>query len=111
MADEQDEMKPTSDAPSAEAPEDDPLAKAKIPPASLSTLVEMLASQIMVHLGLYPDPVRKKPMTRPNLARHYIDTLAVIQDKTQGNLSKEEQELLERVLHDVRMMFVQATKA
>ncbi|MFO0868302.1 MAG: DUF1844 domain-containing protein [Pirellulales bacterium] len=86
------------------------LTRAKLPPASFWTLVEMLASQAMVFLGLHPDPVKKQPVVRLNFARHYIDTLSVLEDKTRGNLTDEEAAFLEHVLHDLRMTFVAVQK-
>lgn len=86
------------------------LTKGKLPPASFGTLVEMLASQVLVFLGLYPDPTQKKPTVRLNFARHYIDTLAMLEEKTRGNLSDEEAKFLEHVLHDLRMSFVAVQK-
>ncbi|MFM7072603.1 MAG: DUF1844 domain-containing protein [Planctomycetota bacterium] len=89
---------------------EDALKKAKLPPASFDTLVEMLASQVVVFLGLHPDPVRKAPVVRLNFARHYIDTLAILEEKTKGNLSSDEAAFLEHVLHDLRMKFVSVQK-
>ncbi|MEY4179622.1 MAG: hypothetical protein RLY70_3196 [Planctomycetota bacterium] len=89
---------------------EDALKKAKLPPANFDTLVEMLASQVVVFLGLHPDPVRKAPVVRLNFARHYIDTLAILEDKTKGNLSSDEAAFLEHVLHDLRMKYVSVQK-
>ena len=89
---------------------EDELTRAKLPPASFNTLVEMLASQAMVFLGLHPDPMQKKPVVRLNFARHYIDTLSILEDKTKGNLSSEESAFLDHVLYDLRMAFVTVQK-
>jgi hypothetical protein len=77
-----------------------------LPPASFSVLVTMLASQAMVALGRMPDPVAGKVVVRHRLARHYIDTLSMLEEKTRGNLQPEETALLDAVLHDLRMSFV-----
>ena len=47
---------------------------------------------------------------RLNFARHYIDTLAMLEDKTRGNLSDEEAKFVEHVLHDLRMSYVDVQK-
>lgn len=99
---------PGGDSSSQEA--EDLLTRGKLPPASFGTLVEMLASQVLVFLGLYPDPSQKKPVVRLNFARHYIDTLAMLEDKTRGNLSDEEAKFVEHVLHDLRMSYVDVQK-
>ena len=89
---------------------DDSLVKGKLPPASFQTLVEMLASQTMAFLGLVNDPVQKKPVVRLNFARHYIDTLDILQKRTQGNLTTEEEKFLDGALHYVRMVFLEVQK-
>lgn len=89
---------------------EDELTRAKLPPASLVTLIEMLASQAMVFLGLHPDPMQKKPVVRLNFARHYIDTLSILEEKCKGNLTSEESAFLDHVLSDLRMAFVSVQK-
>jgi hypothetical protein len=44
------------------------------------------------------------------MAKHHIDMLGVIEEKTRGNLNKEEQEMLDSALHELRMLFVQVSK-
>ena len=78
----------------------------ELPPASLPFLVTTLATQAMAALGQIPDPVEQKPVIRLQLAKHHIDTLAMLQEKTKGNLAPEEVSMLEEVLHQLRMFFV-----
>lgn len=84
----------------------------EIPGASLPELIEMIALQATVGLGAVRDPQTNQPIP-PNLplAKHYIDMLEVLQDKTQGNLEDEEQKFLGQVLSDLRMAFVQISSA
>src|SRR4051812_8466783 len=81
-------------APASEAPAAAP--KRDMPAASFSLMVEEYPPQILFAVGAFPPPARGK--TRPDLdvARHYIDMLAVLLQKTQGNLSMDEQKLLEQ---------------
>ncbi len=81
----------------------------ELPAADFSYLVVFLAAQAMLCMGEQPDPTTGETMEK-NLpgAKHAIDLLGVIQDKTQGNLSDEEHQLLEGVLYDLRMRYVQA---
>ncbi len=81
-----------------------------IPPASLESLIYMLATSAMVNLGLVPNPVDQKTERNLAAAQHSIDLLALLQQKTQGNLTPEEARLLEDILYDLRMKFVRATK-
>jgi hypothetical protein len=76
-------------------------------PADLVTLILSLASTAQMGLGVAPHPVTGKPERNLLQARHAIDLLGVLQEKTRGNLSKEEAQLLEAVLSDLRMRFVE----
>lgn len=78
----------------------------EMPPASFSMLVSTIVTQCLVALGQVPDPFSGKPEYNLPVARHFIDTLAVLQDKTKGNLSADETDMLNDVLHQLRMAFV-----
>ena len=97
----------SSAAPGTESKSD---ANVRLPPASLESLVTMLATQAMVALGQIPDPVQNKAVLRLQFARHYIDTLGVLEEKTKGNLSNQEARLLGDVLNDLRLAFVALKK-
>ncbi|MDG2384085.1 MAG: DUF1844 domain-containing protein [Pirellulaceae bacterium] len=77
-----------------------------IPPASFLMLATTLATQAMASLGQIPDPIEQKPIVNLELAKHYIDTLAVLEEKTKGNLSEEESEMLSTVLYQLRSVFI-----
>lgn len=79
----------------------------EIPPASFQMLVTSIGSQAMMSLGQIPDPVSGQGIYHPELARHHIDTLVVLQEKTVGNLSLEEKEMLETFIVQLRQVFVQ----
>ena len=78
----------------------------ELPAASFPFLVSTMVTQAMVGLGVLADPVEGKPVPHLDFARHQIDMLAVLQEKTKGNLTGEEAEMLEGSLHQLRMMFV-----
>ena len=80
-----------------------------MPEASFSTLVLMLAQGSLQNLGLVPNPLTKKMEKNFLLARHTIDTLGILKDKTKGNLEKEEEKFLDELLHDLRMSYVKVT--
>jgi hypothetical protein len=82
----------------------------QLPPASFPLLVTTLATQAMAALGQLPDPIENQPVVRLELAKHYIDTLAVLEEKTKGNLSGDEFAMLEQVLHELRMGFIAVSK-
>ncbi|MGA7414579.1 MAG: DUF1844 domain-containing protein [Bryobacteraceae bacterium] len=79
-----------------------------IPPADFLFLVESILFQAQMQLGLLHFGKEDEP-AEPNLplARHSIDMLAMLQQKTRGNLSLEEQRLLENGLTELRFRFVQ----
>jgi hypothetical protein len=71
-----------------------------------------LAHTAAVHLGDVPDPVSGHQM-QPNLAaaQQMIDILALLEEKTRGNLSLEERQLLEQVLYELRMRFAEVAQS
>ncbi len=81
-----------------------------LPPASFSFLVLSLRTQAEMQLGLMPYGEEDHPKPELDLARHTIDMMAVVSEKTKGNLSLEEQRLLENSLTELRFRFVQVTE-
>lgn len=75
-----------------------------------STFIMGLASATLIELGAIEDPITRKKRVRPEQARQHIEILAMLQDKTRGNLTDDERVLLERVLADVRMAFARTEK-
>ena len=82
--------------------------EAPVPPASFEYLVATFKFQAEMQMGLYHFGEEKdKPEPNLDLARHFIDTLAMLQDKTRGNLSLEEKRLLENSVTELRFRYVQ----
>jgi hypothetical protein len=81
--------------------------KMEIPPASFAVLISTLATQAMASLGIFPDPMTGQPNTDRTLAKHFIDTLAVLEEKTKNNLSDDEATQLRDSLHQLRMIYLQ----
>jgi len=78
-----------------------------IPAASLELLVTMLATEAMVALGQIPHPATGQVQADREQAQYLIDLLDVLREKTHGNLTEREQQMLEVLLHELRMAFVQ----
>jgi hypothetical protein len=80
-----------------------------LPPASFAFLVESILMQTQMQLGLLRLGDKDEDEEEPNLplARHSIDMLGMLQEKTRGNLSTEEQRLIENGLTELRFRFVQ----
>jgi hypothetical protein len=81
-----------------------------LPPASFDFIVVSLRAQTEMHLGLMHFGEEEKPAPDLRLARHTIDLMAVLQEKTKGNLSLEEQRMLENSLTELRFRFVQVSE-
>ena len=77
-----------------------------LPEINFSTFVVSLSSSALIHLGVAPDPVSGETVREPAYAKQTIDILGMIQEKTKGNLSKEESQLLEGMLYDLRMRYI-----
>ena len=89
----------------------DDAAPAGLPDMTFSTLVLSLSTSAMVHLGVSPGPeAGLAPEINLPLARQTIDILEMLGEKTKGNLEPEEAALLENVLHQVHMKYVEARK-
>ncbi len=78
-----------------------------MPPATLSALATSLSIQASVCLGFVADPASGKAERNLPMAKHLIDLLEVLQEKTEGNRTPEETEDLEAMLYQLRMAYVQ----
>ena len=81
-----------------------------LPPASFSFLVLSLRAQAEMQLGLMALSEEEKPEPDLHLARHTIDLMGILNEKTKGNLALEEQRLLENSLTELRFRFVQVSE-
>jgi len=111
----------TEDAPPSAAPGATPSESASsadsaktaqrgpLPPPSLASLASMLAMQAMVSLGVVPNPLSGKAEIDVDQARHFIDTIEMLEQKTAGNRTTEESSILTGMLHELRMAYVGAT--
>lgn len=79
----------------------------ELPPANFATLVGSLVTQIFFALGGMEDPQSKKRYVDPALAKHHIDMLSVLEEKTAGNLTAEEKKILDKALYETRMRYVE----
>ena len=82
-----------------------------LPDASFLGLVNMLGVEAAMHLGLIETPGEEPPPLDLEAARHLIDTLGMLQNKTRGNLTADEDNLLDNVLADLRMQFVAISRS
>lgn len=82
-----------------------------VPQVSFIAFILSLASNAAVHFGDLPDPMTNQTR-QPDLeaAAQLIELIAMLEEKTRGNLSAEERQLLDQVLFELRMRFVEAKK-
>lgn len=85
-------------------------SRGPLPKVTFSTFILSLASTALVHMGEAPDPSNGQTSEDPEGAKHVIDTLAMLKDKTLRCLDPDEVRLLEGLLYDLRMKFVVKTK-
>ena len=78
----------------------------QMPPASFEMLVTTLATEAMVALGQFPNPATQETSVSVDHATYAIDMLAMLQEKTKGNLTGGEDTMLTDILHQLRMMFI-----
>jgi len=77
-----------------------------------ATFVLSLGSSALLHLGELEKPSSgEAPQVDLELAKHTIDVLAMLQEKTQGNLTEGEATLVENLLFDLRLRFVETSRA
>ena len=84
---------------------------AEIPEIDFATFVLSLGTSAFYHMGLAPDPAGEgAPERNLLLARQTIDTIEMLAIKTRGNLDREEAQLLESLLYELRMRFVESSR-
>jgi hypothetical protein len=101
-------------APPAEAPPAPPASQeapaATMPPIDFGTFVLSLGSSAIMHLGEFEHPESGKVEKDLPMAKHTIDLLSMLQEKTKGNRTAHEDQLLESLLYDLRIRYVNASK-
>ena len=102
--DKAEKEKPKTEAPKEEA------GTFPLPEVNFNSLVFSLSSSALLNIGEIADPQTGKEKKDLPLAKHAIDTIAMLKEKTKGNLTEEEQKLMDSVLTDLRWRYVKAAK-
>ena len=92
------------------ANQDSAREREQMPPVDFATFVLSLYHSARMHLGDAPNPEGAALPELP-LARQTIDLIGLVQDKTRGNLTGEEERSLEQALYDLRMRYVEVAKS
>ena len=84
--------------------------EAPFPEINFSTFVFSLNTSALLHLGEIPDPATGKQQEDLAIAKQTIDLIAMLQEKTRGNLGPDEENLVKHILYDLRLRYVQKAK-
>jgi hypothetical protein len=76
------------------------------PPATFDFLIHTLFTQALMALGRIPNPITNKTHKNLATARHFVDTLKMLEQKTAGNLTEDERRVLEEMQHQLRMQIL-----
>ena len=104
---------PRREAPRAEEPprpEPGTGPRRDLPPADFATLVNMLTTNAMVFMGQIPAPGSQQYLRNLPQAQHMIDLLMVLREKTRGNLTREEEQMLQDLLPQLQMAYVSVSR-
>jgi hypothetical protein len=78
----------------------------ELPQIDFMTFIMSLNASAMVHLGIIEDPVSGKKDKNLSLGKQTIDMLGMLEEKTRGNLTKDEENMLKNILYDLRIIYV-----
>jgi hypothetical protein len=81
-------------------------SKMQMPEINFATFIFSLNSSALVHLGIIDDPATRTKSKNIAMAKQTIDILAMLQEKTNGNLSSDEENMLKSMLYDLRILYV-----
>ena len=96
---------------SADESEGSPTGEGELPKVDFSTFVLSLGTTALYQLGVVPDPASgEQAPPDPLVAQQTIDTLEMLREKTRGNLDEEERKLIDSLLYELRMRFVERSK-
>ena len=79
---------------------------APLPSVNFSTLILSLSTSALLHFGEIPDPISNETRKDLVMAKHTIDTISLLKEKTEGNLDEGEDTLITSVLHDLKIKYV-----
>lgn len=78
----------------------------QLPEINFATFIFSLNSSVLAHLGIIDDPASGKKVKNLALAKQTIDILGMLEEKTRGNLTEDEEGMLKNILYDLRMIYV-----
>jgi hypothetical protein len=94
----------------AEAETSGATGTSRLPQIDFATFIFSLNSSALVHLGVLEDPASGEKIPDLSLAKQTIDILGMLQEKTHGNLTRDEEQMLKNILYDLRILYVKETR-
>lgn len=117
---EEGDVKEEEKAAEAKEPESQPKQEKKqaestqgppLPEVNFNSLIFSLSSSALLHIGEIADPQTGQKIVDLPMAKHSIDIISMLKDKTKGNLDNEEQKFIDSILTDLRLRYVKAVKS
>ena len=81
-----------------------------LPEVNFPTFIMSLNASALVHLGVIEDPATGQSTKNLPMAKQTIDILSMLEEKTRGNLAKDEEDILRNILYDLRIAYVRQTE-
>ena len=103
---EKDERKREPQEQKQQTPQPENRPEPELPPPTLDFLVSSLAMQAMVAMGVIVNPVTEKTDVQLDQAKHFIDTIDLLREKTEGNRNSQETAVIDNLLHELQMTYV-----
>ncbi|MEA3415545.1 MAG: DUF1844 domain-containing protein [Thermodesulfobacteriota bacterium] len=88
------------------APEEKQKPEIHLPEINFATFIFSLNTSALMHLGVLEDPASGKKVKNLAMGKQTIDILSMMEEKTKGNLSKEEESMLKNILYDLKIIYV-----
>ena len=101
---------PTTEKLEGEPAKEEEKTDYQLPEINFATFIFSLNHSVLVHLGIIEDPSTGKKERNLPLAKQTIDILGMLEEKTKGNLSDDEEKMLKNILYDLRMIYIKEKK-
>jgi len=106
---EKEERQTKEEEKTEEPPSGDASAKEEaLPEVDFNSFIFSLSTSVLIQLGEIEDPFTQKPAKNLPLAKQTIDLIGMLKEKTKGNLTPQEERVIESILYDLRMRYVKA---